>query len=209
MTAFFDITCVSRTSYGYSKRPSTRRLPALKGRPRYRLRDSWATYQVQVEWVFTQEQFEEFHTFWYDTIRAGVDPFEMQLMMDDQAYYGLGGEIYQVHAIEGFQATVDAHQMWTVRLPLEVAGGFRIGIVNCPIIWGGSLGGPPAEAPQILTPPTLIVGEYAPQILTPPTLSIVEIGNRTLVETYYYGGPIDNLATDIIAPCEGLLDGGN
>ena len=165
----FDITCVSRTSYGYEKRSSTYRLPALKGRPRYRLRDTWASYVVNLQWEFTGDQWLQFQQFWSDSINAGADPFEMRLQLDSAFASHTGEEIYQVHATEGFQATIDAHQIWTVRLQVEVAGGFRIGLVICPVIYGGPItnlagndyyGGPITDlAMDIIEPCPGIVGD--------------------------------------------------
>lgn len=164
---FFNIGCVSQTSYGYNKRASTYRLPALKGRPRYRLRDTWASYVVTLQWEFTPSQYAAFQTFWYDQINAGSDTFEMRLMMDDYQVFDDGTEIYQVHAVEGFNSTFSQTNLWTVRLQVEVAGGFRVGIVVCPVIFAGT---PDSPAPN----------------------------------SYYPGTP-DNLATDIIAPCPGVV----
>ena len=142
---YLDIACVSSTSYNYTKRPSTRRLPALKGRPRYRLRDTWATYVVDLVWVYTEEQYAQFQTFWYDQINAGADSFDMRLMMDDHSYFTQQQEIYTVHATGGFSSSIDAHLLWTVRLQVEVPGGFRIGQVFCPTIYGGPITDPATD----------------------------------------------------------------
>ena len=134
-----DITCVSSRSYGYTKRDSNYRLPALYGRPRYRLRDSWASYVMTVEWEYTEEQYRQFRDFWYDAIEHGVLPFQMRLMLDDPQFYQGETEIYLVKATAGFSATLNTHGYWDVTLPIEIAGGFRTNIVECPTIYGGPI----------------------------------------------------------------------
>ena len=137
MIPVFDIMCVSQTAYGYGKRSSTYRLPALKGRPRYRLRDTWAAYVVNIQWEFTPDQYAEFQDFWYNQINAGNDYFEMRLMLDDPEFYNTGNEVYKVHAVEGFQSTFAAPGYWTVRLDVEVPAGYRNNLAQCLEIYGG------------------------------------------------------------------------
>lgn len=151
---FLNITCVNRRAYGYTKSSSTYRLPALKGRPRYRLRDSWASYIVSVEWEFTDDQYEEFQRFWYDDLDAGVKFFTIRLMLDERDFYNSGVEVYVAHAMSGFQSTYDTDRIWTVRMEIEIAGGFRAGLIDCDIIIG-DLSSPDviyAGTPDVLPP---------------------------------------------------------
>lgn len=133
----FDISCVSQTNYGYTKRDSVRRLPALKGRPRYRLLDVSASYILDLTFTFTPEQYAEFQTFWYHEIDAGLGYFFIRLMLDDVAYYNQGTETYQAHATGPFDSRYSTTNLWTVRMSIEVAGGFRTDPGFCDDIYGG------------------------------------------------------------------------
>lgn len=135
----FNIMCVSKQTYGYRKSESFYRLPALKGRPRYRLRDTWATYNITISFAFTNDQYEQFLNFWYNDISAGLDPFLIRLMMDDAVFYKDNDELYQVHATSTFNANAVSFNLWSVQIPIQVAGGFRTNLFDCPIIYGGPI----------------------------------------------------------------------
>lgn len=158
----FDIRCVARRGYGYTKRDSTYRLPALKGRPRYRLRDTWASYVMTIEFDFTYEQYGEFQRFWFDDINAGVDPFVIPLLLDDFDFFNNTEELYVAHAVEAFTSSYSDPGYWTVAVPIEISGGFRTNLFDCPIIYGGPItalatdviyaGTPSAPSEDIIVP---------------------------------------------------------
>lgn len=134
-----DITCVNRSSYGYTKRESTYRLPAVKGRPRYRLRDSYASYTATVQFEYTPEQYGQFLDFWFNELEAGLGEFLLELMLDDADFYNSNFEVYRVHATAPYQAAYNGVNLWTVSIPIEIQSGFRSNIFDCPVIYGGPI----------------------------------------------------------------------
>lgn len=158
----WNIRCVSKLTYGYTKRDAGYRLPALKGRPRYRRKDSWASYIVTLQFDFTKEQYQEFQDFWYNDIEAGSGWFLIPLTLDDPEFYNQGNEVYAVHATGGYSSTYGSHDTIVVAFEVELAGGFRTNIFDCPIIYGGPItnpapdtiyGGPiTALAEDVITP---------------------------------------------------------
>lgn len=135
----FQVGCVSTRAYSYTKREATQRLPAIKGRPRYRRKDAHASYLVSLLFEFTEEQWEEFQDFWYDDLESGLKWFTIPLMLDDPEFYQGGSERYLVHATEGFQVAYGNDYLYTVSLRVEVSGGFRTNQADCPIIYGGPI----------------------------------------------------------------------
>jgi hypothetical protein len=128
--------CASQSGYGYSKRPSTYRMPAVKGRPRHRLKDRNAAYEVNVSYNWTQAQFAAWQEFWAVELGYGVKSFIMSLMMDDVTEYLLG-EKYLVHMIAPYDASLDGWDNWNVTFTVELPGGFRTNLYQCGDIWGG------------------------------------------------------------------------
>ena len=135
----FNIACVSSRAYGYTKRDAGRRLPTMKGRPRYRLRDAWASYVMTVEFDFTPAQYQEFQEFWYGDLNAGLGSFIIGLSLDDPDFYNDQAEQYVAHATGGFNSSYNSYGLWNVTMPIEIAGGFRTNIAACPIIYGGPI----------------------------------------------------------------------
>lgn len=135
----FEVGCVSSRVYSYTKREATYRLPALKGRPRYRRRDTHASYIVTVLFEFTEEQWQEFQDFWYNAIDVGIGYFTIPLLLDDPVYFQQTPEVYVAHALDGYQVTYGSDFLYTVSLQLEIAGGFRTNQATCPVIYGGPI----------------------------------------------------------------------
>ena len=127
--------CVRREGYGYQPSQSSTRLPALKGRPRYRLKDVWPTYIVNASFVF--QTMAEWNAFWAAT-GYGTDPFIAYLMLDSpDNFLETGGE-YVVRAVGPWTGTTTPAQLWKVSIQLEVSDGALL-YVYCDDIYGGPL----------------------------------------------------------------------
>ena len=156
------VGCASPNGYQITKREAVGRHAALKGRPRYRLRDTFAYYTLNVTLDLTNSEFESFQTFWVYSTRSGADPFYMSLMLDDPAIYRSGTEVYPVHALAPWTASSGFNDQWTVTLQVEVPSGIVFGLLDCPAIYGGPL---TALAPDQIYPGT--PGMLAPDIIEP------------------------------------------
>lgn len=134
----------------------------MKGRPRYRLKDTWASYVMTVHYLFTESQYQEFLNFWFNEIKGGLEPFTIHLMLDDENYYRANDEIYMTRATASFDSNSAPHNLWEVSFPIEIAAGFRTNLFDCPSIYGGPISAPAADdiyggpitalAPDVIVP---------------------------------------------------------
>jgi len=136
-----ELGCPTQT-YSYTKRPSFYRMPALKGRPRYRLKDGFAPYKTRLNFAFVNQQFLLFQKFWAEDLDHGVHGFVLPLMLDDASFFNTGQELYEVHAVGPYQASVDNSHIWSVNFEVEVYTRFRTDFYQCPVIYGGPISAP-------------------------------------------------------------------
>ena len=115
-------------------------MPAYKGRPRYRLKDTRAVYEVDVTYVWDRVTYAAFLDFWANSLEYGSQSFIMSIMLDEAAVYAGGAEQYIVHAVETYTAAYSRWDEWVVTFKVEVPGGFRTDLFSCPELYGGPIG---------------------------------------------------------------------
>ena len=126
--------CVSRDGYSQGGRTGATRIPALKGRPRYRYKDAYASLVVSVTIEASVTQFSYWQSFW-TTIRNGTDPFIMTLMMDSALIYNQSEEQYVVQALGQWTATQTPARRWRITLDVEVPSAIKYNLTACDVIW--------------------------------------------------------------------------
>ena len=148
MTPYLDPAvygCASVDPYSYSKRASEYRLPAFRGRPRYRLRDIWASYEVDVSYTMDAGTFAAWQSFWRDSIANGSQPFAMWLMLSTNAIY-YSGEVYTAKAIGQWSGTMVAGNYWHVKLRVELPGSILVIGTLCDVLYGGPIYDPALDS---------------------------------------------------------------
>jgi len=130
---------ISKGGYGYTQRSSMERLSALRGRPRYRLRDTLPSYVVSISIEMTDAQFNAWQTFWSGPVGNGVNQFTIRLTMDSTVIYEEQDEAYVVKATSPWSAENIAWNQWRVRLSVEVPNTIAFQITICDVIYGGPI----------------------------------------------------------------------
>jgi len=136
--------CVTRDGYTQTAEQSATRMPALRGRPRYRLRDTRASYVVNITMEMSDAQFSYWQTFWA-SLRHGTDPFEMTLMMDAVLVYNSIDEVYTVQARGPWTSSLSPAGRWVVSLTVEVPSDIQYSLTQCDVIWAGPIDDPAVD----------------------------------------------------------------
>ena len=131
--------CVTKEGYSYVQNRSADRLFALKGRPRYRLKDANASYHVTVNMEATQAQFNTFQSLWNGPIQRGNNQFIMRLTMDAALIYNAANEAYVVRAVEPWSANNVSWDRWVITMTVEVPAAIAYQITICDVIYGGPI----------------------------------------------------------------------
>ena len=154
--------CVSKAGYSYILRPAMDRLPALRGRPRYRLKGLAPSFEVSVTVEMDNAQFSAWQAFWAGPVEKGAKPFVMRLTMDAALIFSEQDEAYVVQATGPWNATRGPNDRWQVAITLEVPAAIAYQITICDVIYGGPItdlatddiwaGHPGDLPPDVITP---------------------------------------------------------
>jgi len=135
------VGCVSPNGYGYRKASAMDRISVLRGRPRYRLRDTHPIYYANVTINMDETQFEAWQAEWAGPIDYGKNTFVMRLMMDDIDVWDEYDELYTVRATGPWSAVSDHADRYVVSMEVEVPGGVVYQFSGCDSIYGGPITG--------------------------------------------------------------------
>lgn len=129
--------------YSIQRAVSTYRMPALHGRPRYRMKDSAPTYRVSLSYEFDDQQFALWQSFWQAT-NNGLDPFWVRLKLSTNDVYQ-EGEYTLVQPVAQWRANGSFGINWTVTLDVEVNGASSVIGTICDVVYGGPIFMPAAD----------------------------------------------------------------
>lgn len=160
--------CIDPGDYSYTRTDSTLKYSPIRGRPRFRLKDTRQTFRVNCTMQLTNSQFNEWQTYWTAVAERGGKPFWMRLRLDALQPFLFLSETYEVTALQPWEAQLDVDGFWRVRLQVEAPWNIGFLATLCDEIYGGPIttlavdeiyGGPiDALATDIIAPCEAVLG---------------------------------------------------
>lgn len=125
--------------YSATKRSSFDSYPLMRGRTRYKLKDTFAYYTMNLTFEMSRDQFYAWQLFWTIDLNHGMNEFYTSLMMDDPDIFVLASERYIVRALQPWSASATHNNRWIVTMQVETASGVKFELPVCPDIYGGPI----------------------------------------------------------------------